>query len=170
VPGLIELITKDKTANGGPMLTLGGNEGKIAIRAWQRTGEGASEVGWILGTTWMPYQLPTFVTPSFQGYISGHSTFSRAAAEVMTGITGSEYFPGGISEWKVAVGSFRITAGPSADVVLQWASYYDAADQAGQSRLFGGIHVQADDFTGRIVGSTCGKDAWALAQRYYAGR
>jgi hypothetical protein len=30
--------------------------------------------------------------------------------------------------------------------------------------------VQADDFAGRIVGSTCGKDAWALAQRYYAGR
>ena len=170
VPGLIELITKDKTASGGPMLTLGGNEGKIAIRAWQRTGERASEVGWILGTTWMPYQLPTFVTPSFQGYISGHSTFSRAAAEVMTGITGSEYFPGGISEWKVAAGSFRIAAGPSADVTLQWASYYDAADQAGQSRLFGGIHVQADDFTGRIVGSACGKDAWALAQRYYAGR
>jgi hypothetical protein len=55
-------------------------------------------------------------------------------------------------------------------VVLQWATYYDAADQAGQSRLFGGIHVQADDFTGRIVGSACGKDAWALAQRYYAGR
>ena len=53
--------------------------------------------------------------------------------------------------------------------MLQWGTYYDAADQAGQSRLFGGIHVAADDFTGRIVGSTCGKSAWALAQRYYAG-
>jgi hypothetical protein len=172
VPGLIEVITKDKTANGGPMALLAGNEGKIAIRAWARTGEGpnSSQVGWILGTTWLPYQLPTFVTPSFQGYISGHSTFSRAAAEVLTGLTGSEYFPGGLSEWTVGAGSFRIAAGPSTDVTLQWATYYDAADQAGQSRLFGGIHVQADDFTGRIVGSTCGKDAWALAQRYYAGR
>jgi hypothetical protein len=110
------------------------------------------------------------VTPSFQGYISGHSTFSRAAAEVLTAITGSEYFPGGLSERRITAGTFRIENGPSADVVLQWASYYDAADQAGQSRLFGGIHVQADDFTGRIVGSTCGKDAWALAQHYYAGR
>jgi hypothetical protein len=53
--------------------------------------------------------------------------------------------------------------------MLEWATYYDAADQAGQSRLYGGIHIQADDFTGRIVGSTCGKDAWSLAQRYYAG-
>ncbi len=174
VPGLIELITKDKTVSGGPMAALRGNEGKIAIRAWQRNPASPdpanSHVGWILGTTWMPYQLSTFVTPSFQGYISGHSTFSRAAAEVMTGITGSEYFPGGLSEWTVKAGSFRIEPGPSTDVTLEWATYYDAADQAGQSRLFGGIHVQADDFTGRIVGSTCGKDAWALAQRYYTGR
>ena len=166
VPGLIEVITKNKTATGGPMAALRGHEGKIAIRAWERT----AEVGWILGTTWMPYQLPTFVTPSFQGYVSGHSTFSRAAAEVLTGITGSEYFPEGLSKWTVPAGSFKIAAGPSTDVTLQWATYYDAADQAGQSRLFGGIHVQADDFTGRIIGSTCGKDAWALAQRYYAGR
>ena len=173
VPGLIELITKDKTASGGPMATLGGNEGKVAVRAWQRNnteGPGGSRVEWILGTTWMPYQLATFVTPSFQGYVSGHSTFSRAAAEVLTGITGSEYFPGGLSEWTVKAGSFRIDAGPSADIALQWATYYDAADQAGQSRLFGGIHVQADDFTGRVLGSTCGKDAWAFAQRLYTGR
>jgi len=172
VPGLVEVITKEKTATGGPMVALKGNEGKIAVRAWDRNSPGpsASHAAWILGTTWMPYQLSTFVTPSFQGYISGHSTFSRAAAEVMTGITGSEFFPGGLSEWTVKAGSFRIAAGPSADVTLEWATYYDAADQAGQSRLFGGIHVQADDFTGRILGSTCGKDAWALAQRYYTGR
>ncbi len=171
VPGLIELITRAKTANGGPMADLRGNEGKIALRTWQRDAPDTnlSHVGWILGTMWMPYQLPTFVTPSFPGYVSGHSTFSRAAAEVLTGITGSEYFPGGFSSWTVPALSFRIAAGPTADVVLQWATYYDAADQAGQSRLFGGIHVQADDFTGRVVGSMCGKDAWVLAQRYYAG-
>ncbi len=174
VPGLVELVTKDATASGGPMASLAGHEGEIAVRTWQGNPADpktqTSPVTWILGTAWVPYQLPTFVTPSFQGYVSGHSTFSRAAAEVMTGITASEYFPGGLSEWTVKQGSFRVEAGPSTDVVLQWATYYDAADQAGQSRLFGGIHVQADDFTGRIVGSTCGKDAWALAQRYYAGR
>ena len=154
------------------MPSLRGNEGKIAVRAWHRSlnSPAGGSVDWILGTTWTPYQLQTFVTPSFPGYISGHSTFSRAAAEVMTGITGTEYFPGGLSEWTVKAGSFRIDAGPSADVVLAWATYYDAADQAGQSRIFGGIHIQADDFTGRILGSTCGKDAWALAQRMYAGR
>ncbi len=174
VPGLIELITNDQTAAGGSMTALAGHEGEIAVHTWQGNPADpktqTSPVAWILGTAWIPYQLPTFVTPSFQGYVSGHSTFSRAAAEVMAGITGSEYFPGGLSEWTVKQGSLRVEAGPSANVVLQWATYYDAADQAGQSRLYGGIHVQADDFTGRIVGSTCGKDAWALAQRYYAGR
>ncbi|MEK6207310.1 MAG: vanadium-dependent haloperoxidase [Chloroflexota bacterium] len=174
VPGLIELITKEATASGAPMAALAGHEGEIAVRAWQGNPADpktqTSPVTWILGTAWIPFQLPTFVTPSFQGYVSGHSTFSRAAAEVLTGITGSEYFPGGLSESTVKPGSFRIEAGPSAVVRLQWATYYDAADQAGQSRLYGGIHVQADDFTGRIVGATCGKDAWALAQRYYAGR
>ncbi len=172
VPGLIELITD--TRAGAPMSALVGHEGEIAVRAWRGNPADpttqSSPVTWILGTAWVPYQLPTFVTPSFQGYISGHSTFSRAAAEVLTAITGSQYFPGGLFESTVKRGSFRVEAGPSADIVLQWATYYDAADQAGQSRLYGGIHVQADDFTGRVVGSTCGKDAWAVAQRYYSGR
>jgi membrane-associated phospholipid phosphatase len=155
------------------MTALAGHEGEIAVHTW--SGNPAdpktqrSPVTWILGIAWVPYQLPSFVTPSFQGYISGHSTFSRAAAEVLAAITGSSSFPGGLAEWTVKAGSFKFEAGPSTDVVLRWATYYDAADQAGQSRLYGGIHVMADDFAGRIVGATCGKDAWALAQRYYAG-
>jgi len=173
VPGLIELITPQKTAAGGPMSALAGHEGEIAVRAWPGTPADpktqVSAVTWILGIAWVPYQLPTFVTPAFQGYISGHSTFSRAAAEVLAGFTGSAFFAGGQGTWTVKKGSFKFEAGPSADVVLEWATYYDAADQAGQSRLFGGIHVAADDFMGRIVGATCGKDALALAQRYYAG-
>lgn len=31
------------------------------------------------------------------------------------------------------------------------------------------VIVEADDLSGRIVGLTCGRAAWALAQRYYAG-
>ena len=118
----------------------------------------------------MPYQLPTFVTPAFPAYASGHSTFSRAAAEVLVGFTGSEFFPGGSSGYTIKAGSLKFEAGPATDIRLEWATYYDAADQAGQSRLWGGIHIQADDFTGRTLGSACGKAAWALAQRYFAGK
>jgi len=173
VPGLIELITKETSAPGGRHAGLAGHEGQIAVRSWSgNPADPKTQVGgskWILATAWVPYQLPTFVTPSFQGYISGHSTFSRAAAEVLTAMTGSEYFPGGMSGYTIRAGSLKFEKGPTTDIRLEWATYYDAADQAGQSRLFGGIHVQADDFTGRRIGSQCGLAAWALAQRYYAG-
>ena len=173
VPGLIEVVTKESSAAGQRHAALSVSVGKIAIKAWGGVPKDpktqVSGAVWMLAGDWVPYQLPTFVTPSFQGYDSGHSTFSRAAAEVMTGFTGSEYFPGGVSGYTIKAGSLKDEMGPTTDIQLEWATYYDAADQAGQSRLFGGIHIQADDFTGRIIGSQCGKGAWALAQRYYAG-
>jgi hypothetical protein len=174
VPGLVELITSDTTAPGQRHAALKGHEGEIAIRAWAGNPANpktqSSGVHWILGVQWVPYQVPTFVTPSFPAYVSGHSTFSRAAAEVMTAFTGNEYFPGGVSGYTTAAGALKTEAGPSADVKLEWATYFDAADQAGQSRLFGGIHIQADDFAGRRIGAQCGRDAWARAQLYYTGR
>jgi hypothetical protein len=173
VPDLVEVITAETTAPAGRHAALAGHEGEIAIRAWQgnpddpRTGTGG--VGWMLAADWVPYQVPTFVTPSFAGYVSGHSTFSRAAAEVLTGFTGSEYFPGGSSSWTTRAGELKVESGPTNDVTLEWATYYDAADQAGVSRLYGGIHIAVDDFTGRQLGSQCGKEAWALAEHYFAG-
>jgi hypothetical protein len=174
VPGLVEVITKATTAPGQRHAALTGHEGEIAIRAWAgnpadpKTQTGG--VAWILAVDWIPYQLPTFVTPAFSGWVSGHSTFSRAAAEVLTGFTGSEYFPGGNSGYTIPAGSLKFEKGAATDIPLEWATYYDAADQAGQSRLWGGIHIQADDFTGRTIGSECGKAAWARAQQYYDGR
>lgn len=173
VPGLIEFITEATTAPGQRHAHLVGHEGELAVRSWTGIPEDpATQVGgvdWILAGDWIPYQLPTFVTPSFQGYVSGHSTFSRAAAEVLVGFTGSEYFPGGLSGYPIDAGSLKFEAGPTGDIRLEWATYYDAADQAGQSRLWGGIHIAADDLTGRRVGSQVGVAAWGLAQRYYAG-
>jgi hypothetical protein len=174
VEGLIEVVTKESSAAGERHAALADSVGKVAIRAWggipadpktQTTG-----AVWMLAGDWIPYQLPTFVTPAFQGYASGHSTFSRAAAEVMTAFTGSEYFPGGLSGYTIEPGSLKNELGPSGPVRLEWATYYDAADQAGQSRLYGGIHIEADDLTGRVVGSQCGKDAWLLAQKLFAGQ
>jgi hypothetical protein len=87
----------------------------------------------------------------------------------MTGFTGSPDFPGGLGEFTVPKGSLKFEKGPDTDVVLQWATYYDAADQAGRSRLYGGIHITADDFEGRKAGSQCGKAAWERAQQYFSG-
>jgi len=173
VPDLIELVTPETTATGQRHAALAGHEGEIAVRSWMGTPNDpkteVSGVDWMLAVDWSTYQLPTFVTPAFAGYVSGHSTFSRAAAEVLTSFTGSEYFPGGLGSVTIKTGELKNEFGPTTDVSLQWATYYDAADQAGQSRIWGGIHIVADDFNGRRLGFECGKAAWALAQRYYSG-
>jgi len=173
VPGLVELVTSASSAPGQRHEKLARHVGEIAIRAWRGNPgdptKQAAGVGWIRAVEWVPYQRPTFVTPSFAGYVSGHSTFSRAAAEVMTAMTGDAYFPGGMSEWTVKQGSLGTEHGPTQDVTLQWARYYDAADQAGISRIYGGIHIPADDFEGRKIGARCGHTAWTLATHYWNG-
>ncbi|MDH3606913.1 MAG: vanadium-dependent haloperoxidase, partial [Acidimicrobiia bacterium] len=173
VDGLIEVVTEQTAAPGQRHAALAGSIGEMAIRAWQGpvedTEASVAGVGWILAGDWVPYQKPTFVTPAFAGYVSGHSTFSRAAAEVMAGFTGSEYFPGGLGTWTIPAGSLDFERGPATDITLQWASFADAADQAGLSRLYGGIHVRADDLEGRVMGASIGRAAWELARKYYAG-
>ena len=125
---------------------------------------------WIHADTWVPYQRTNFVTPAFPGYISGHSTFSRSAAEVMAALTGSIFFPGGMATYTSHANTgLGFEKGPSQDITLQWGTYYDAADQAGLSRIWGGIHPPVDDFAGRRTGSQCGKAVWALAQQYFDG-
>lgn len=173
VPGLIEVITRETTAPGGRHAALAGHEGQIAVRSWAgNPADPRTQIGgvrWILAVRWVPYQLPTFVTPAFQAYASGHSSFSRAAAEVLTAFTGSEYFPGGVSGYTIKAGSLKFEKGPATDIRLEWATYFDASDQAGQSRLWGGIHIQTDDFKGREIGSQCGQAAWVRAKQYFAG-
>ncbi len=176
-PGLVEVITAETTAAGERHEHLAGSEGKIAIYAWQGPPEEPHDdptdiggVDWVLAETWLPYQRDTFVTPPFAAYLSGHSTFSRSAAETLAALTGDDYFPGGIGEFTVPVGDgLEFEYGPTNAITLQWATYMDAADEAGVSRLWGGIHVRADDLPGRMIGETIGQDVWALAEQYFNG-
>jgi hypothetical protein len=88
----------------------------------------------------------------------------------MAAITGTPFFPGGMATFTAVSNSFlTFERGPSQTIQLQWGTYFDAADQAGLSRLWGGIHVSADDLTGRRVGQRCGQTAWALARTYFDG-
>ena len=172
VPGFIELVgAADPLAGAG-----GEHAGKIKLYAWRGPAfisDPATEqsgVGWILAENWWPYQRPTFVTPPFAGYVSGHSTYSRAAAEVLTALTGDPYFPGGMSGFEIRANEFLVfEEGPSVDMTLQWATYRDASDQTSLSRIWGGIHPPADDIPGRRIGERVGIDAFALAKRYFEG-
>lgn len=168
--GYVELVTEGDTLAGE------NNEhvGKVKLFAW-RGPEYIPDpeiyvggVGWILAENWWPYQRPSFVTPPFAGYVSGHSTYSRAAAEVLTLLTGDEYFPGGMGEFEASKNEFLVfEEGPSTDLTLQWAKYYDASDQCSLSRIWGGIHPPVDDIPGRLIGHEVGIEAFAFAEPYF---
>jgi hypothetical protein len=171
VPGYIELVQPgDSLAGSG-----NANVNKIKLLAWKgpnyiaNAATDTAGVGWILAQDWWPYQRPTFVTPPFAGYTSGHSTYSRAAAEVMTRLTGDEYFPGGMGEFFAPRNSFLVFEdGPSVDVTLQWATYRDASDQCSLSRIWGGIHPPQDDMPARLIGRRIGQNAMTLAEGYFS--
>ena len=171
-PGRIERV-----APGDPLAGNGGaNVGRIKVRAWRGPSfiadpaTDTAGVGWILMENWWPYQRPTFVTPPFAGYVSGHSTFSRAAAEVLTRLTGDPFFPGGMAEFTARRNEFLVfEEGPSVDVVLQWATYRDASDQSSLSRIWGGIHPPVDDVPGRLTGIAVAERAWRRAGTFFDG-
>jgi hypothetical protein len=166
----IELVTAtDPLANGNPQ-----HIGKIKLYAWKGPDyvidplTEQAGVGWILAEQWWPYQRPNFVTPSFAGYVSGHSTYSRAAADLLESITGTAYFPGGMSEFEVVANNFLVfEAGPSVSMTLQWATYQDASDQCSLSRIWGGIHPPTDDIPGRIIGAKIAIDSFELVQSIF---
>ena len=179
IDDVIEVVTAASAAPGERHAHLAGdggaNVGKIAVHTWRGPDYIADPdtttagVGWILAENWWPYQRPSFVTPPFAGYVSGHSTFSRAAAELLARFTGDAYFPGGMGEFLAARNEFLVFEdGPSVDVTLQWATYFDAADECSLSRIYGGIHPTADDIPGRLMGAAIGPEAFAKASTYFA--
>ncbi|MFN2430963.1 MAG: vanadium-dependent haloperoxidase, partial [Cryomorphaceae bacterium] len=166
VPGYVEVVEAGDELAGD----ADENVGKIKLYTWrgpeyvEDPDTDEAGVGWILAENWWPYQRPSFVSPPFAGYISGHSTYSRAAAEVLTLMTGSAFFPGGMSEYSFEANDFLVfEQGPSQTIDLQWATYRDASDQCSLSRIWGGIHPAVDDIPGRLIGMEIGPQAFNLA-------
>ncbi|MDG5491599.1 T9SS type A sorting domain-containing protein [Psychroserpens sp. SPM9] len=172
IDGFIELIGDTDPLRGDS----GENVDRIKIKAWKGPDfisdptTDTAGVDWIIGTHWWPYQRGTFVTPPFAGYLSGHSTFSRAAAEVLTRLTGDPFFPGGMGTFDIEQNNFLVfEVGPTENMTLQWATYRDASDQTSLSRIWGGIHPPVDDIKGRIIGNKIGNEAFDLALDYFEG-
>ncbi len=165
-PGLVETVTATTIDAGRHPSRFA--PGTTVVRSWMGPvmdpESQLAGVDWRPVAEWLPYQRPTFVSPAFAAYVSGHSGFSRAAAELLTRATGSEFFPGGIQVHAIPANTFLHEVGPSEDIELQWATYFDAADEAGESRRYGGIHIPADDLAGRRVGATVAELVWAAAQ------
>ncbi len=135
------------------------------VRAWGGPYQGTKLID---GAAWFPYQPTSFPTPPFPEYSSGHSSFSAAGAEILKLFTGSDRF-GGTTTFRA--GSSKVEPGlvPSGDITLSWATFSDAADQAGMSRRFGGIHFERGDLDARATGRIAAQMAWKKAQEYWDG-
>jgi len=84
---------------------------------------------------------PYLATPFFPAYVSGHSTYSGAAGEIL-----AHLFPDDARFWRAR------------------------AREAGFSRLLGGIHWQIDDIEGRRMGIQVGRAIVRRAERDGAER
>jgi hypothetical protein len=132
------------------------------ITAWGGPFQGTRQID---GGTWRPYLL---VTPAFPEYVSAHSAVSAASAAILSRATGSSDF--GLSHTQSA-GTSSIEPGvtPATDVALSWDTFSDAADQAGISRRYGGIHFEEGDLHGRALGAAVAGVVWDKAQFYITG-
>ncbi len=171
-PDYIELVLEGDSLAG----EANENVGKIKLKAWKgpdyidNPADSYAGVGWILAENWWPYQRPSFITPPFAGYVSGHSTFSRAASEILTMFTGDAYFPGGLGEFSFSQNEYLVFEdGPSQDITLQWATYRDASDETSLSRIWGGIHPPIDDIPGRRIGAAIAEEVFGAASQFFSG-
>jgi hypothetical protein len=134
------------------------------IRAWAGPGLGDRVID---GDAWRPYQPTWFPTPPFAEYVSGHSAFSAAAAEILKRFTGSDAYGASTT---IDHGSLNVEPGmPATPVTLSWATFSAAADEAGMSRRYGGIHFEDADVEGRKLGRKVGAVVWETGRRYIDG-
>jgi hypothetical protein len=129
--------------------------------------------GTVPGERWIPYQAPSVVTPPFPEYVSGHSTFSSAAAAILAKFTGSDAFGAGVTiEAGTSLFEPRTdtqVGTPAADTVLSWPTLTAAAKDAGLSRRLGGIHFQDGDEHGYNLGQRVGGNVLSLTMGYVNG-
>jgi hypothetical protein len=110
-----------------------------AIRAGDTDGNDAT----VPDPAWSSF----IATPPFPDYVSGHSTFSGAAATVLAMFYGSDDIP------------FTTGSDFMPSVTRSFASFSAAAEEAMNSRLYGGIHYRFANEDGMMMGQSVGE--WA---------
>jgi hypothetical protein len=131
------------------------------LKLAMRLGKGVQRIS---GETFRSY-IPT---PPFSEYPSGHSAFSAASAEVLRLVTGSNTFG---ASYTIRAGSSSVEPGvaPSGSVTLAWSTFEEAADQAGLSRQYAGLHFEDSDLASRTMGRKIATVVWEKALTYFTG-
>lgn len=146
--------------------------------------------GWsssISGEFWMPYQTSDFVTPPFPDFVSGHSTFSATSARLLFHffqndvITLKKPVTSGIVQYlspmfkssqnvNVTLNDMFIyphrgiiePSVPLSGISLEWNRWSDMAKDSGESRIYGGIHVESSNQAGLLLGKQLGDYLWNM--------
>ncbi len=150
------------------------------VRGWSGAGKG---VALVKAENWHPYSPPSFITPPFPGYVSGHSAVSAASAKALELYTNSDYFggsdtrhPGELTEPGVSCEIKQSSDGkPGAamqgdgTIVLKMPTFSAAAEMAGLSRVMGGYHIQADNHAGLDLGRKVSVHIYPKIKSYFDG-
>src|SRR5258708_19941043 len=98
------------------------------------------------------------MTPVFAEFIYGHCPFSAAGPKGLKSFTGSDAFG---DSYTIERGKSKFEYGmtPRTQVTLSWPTFTAAADQAGMSRRYCGIHFADGDLYGRETGRKRGRRA-----------
>lgn len=91
-------------------------------------------------------------TPPFPAYVSGHSTFSGAAAEVLKLWFGTDSVPFEVKAIDLVNWPVQLK-----NSVRHYQTFTQAADDNGMSRIYGGVHWQADNVQGLKMGRSIGR-------------
>lgn len=97
-----------------------------------------------------PSWTSLLVTPPFPTYVSGHSAFSAAAAKILALFFGTDQIA--FTDHSEGVDGSR-----------SFTSFSEAANEAGRSRIYGGIHYEFDNQDGQTGGRLVG----ALVYSHY---
>lgn len=138
-----------------------------------------------LGQYWLPYQELNFVTPPFPDFVSGHSTFSSTCSKLFCYLLQTDqvnlanpvitldilnYFSPIFMHHTLnfSINSIFLkpkcsqieTSQPPTGVSLGWNTWSDMALSSGQSRIFGGIHIESSNQGGLYLGRLIGDQIW----------
>lgn len=153
--------TDELTGETGQVITaFGGYDPETGASLGTRT---------ILAENFVTYQNPKGdFSPPFAEYVSGHSTFSGAAAAVLEAFTGSQTL--GAATIIAPNGSQFDPTFPDQSLNFSWDTLDIMAQEAGASRIFGGIHFTEGNTAGLTLGDSVGLLAAELAQDFAQGQ
>lgn len=130
------------------------------IKAWGGPGKGMIDMD---GNQWRPYSPDTFLCPPFPSYTSGHSTISGGCAEALKLWTGSDEFGESV---ELIPGALTEPDNLGEKIVLEFPTFTETAEMAGQSRVLGGYHIQSDNIAGLELGRDVAREAFKFYKKH----